>query len=257
VIASYLFWPYARLTGDVRPLATPGWTLNLEMLFYVIFAFALLFPRRIGLSLLFGSLGLLIAARVMGLLPGVALNFWGDPIVVGFLFGAAVGIAYNCGIRFSGWWAVTILVVGFAAVFHPTITGLAEDDLLVRIANAIPAAVVLVAVALGPQVDESRRIWVPALAIGDASYSLYLVHEFLLRTLHFVWLKGIIGIFPLWAFIPVGIAISLLVAFASYRFFERPVTRWLNTVSRPKRIEFSVPLAERQARDAATVSFAG
>jgi peptidoglycan/LPS O-acetylase OafA/YrhL len=30
-----------RLTGNVRPLATPGWTLNLEMFFYVIFSVAL------------------------------------------------------------------------------------------------------------------------------------------------------------------------------------------------------------------------
>jgi peptidoglycan/LPS O-acetylase OafA/YrhL len=246
VVASYLFWPYVRLTGDVRPLATPGWTLNLEMLFYVVFAFALLFPRRVGFSVLFGSLGLLVTARVIGLLPGVALNFWGDPIVVGFLFGAAVGLAYNNGVRLSGWWAALILLIGFIGVFELKITGFAEDSLVVRIGYAIPATVILIAVALGPQVDEGSRLWWPALAIGDASYSLYLVQEFMLRSLHLVWLKGILSIFPLWTFIPLGIAIALLVAFASYRLFERPMTRWLNGVGRPRRIGFSVPLAESQ-----------
>ena len=61
IFASYLFWPYMRLTGDIRPLAMPGWTLNLEMLFYVVFAVSLLFRRRVGLSLLFASPGLLVA----------------------------------------------------------------------------------------------------------------------------------------------------------------------------------------------------
>jgi exopolysaccharide production protein ExoZ len=228
VVASYLFWPYMRLTGDIRPLATPGWTLNLEVLFYVVFAGSLLFHRRVGLSLLFASLGLLVALRVSGLLPGVALNFWGDPIVLGFLLGAAVGIAYNNGLRLSGLSAVMLTAIGFAVIFLSWIPTGAEDTLLRRLAEAAPATLVLIAVALGPQVDEVRHIWRPALVIGNASYSLYLVQEFLLRLLSLGWLKGPTANLSLWTFIPVGIAITLLVSLTIYWYFEKPVTRWLN-----------------------------
>jgi hypothetical protein len=118
IISSYLFWPAMRLTGDVRPLATPGWTLNLEMFFYVVFAIALLFPRRFGLPFLFSSLGLLVCARVSGLLPGVALNFWGDPIVLGFLLGAAVGVIYIRGIRLSAVAAAALTIVSFTVLWQ-------------------------------------------------------------------------------------------------------------------------------------------
>ena len=231
VAASYLFWPAMRLTGDIRPLATPGWTLNLEMLFYAIFAVALLFPRRKGLALIFGTLGLLVAARVGGLLPGVALNFWGDPIVLGFLFGVAAGLAYNKGVRLSGPGAVLLLIAGIVALWAPGQLAGPEDAMTARLAAAVPSTIVLLAVALGPQVDGRWRLWAPALLIGDASYSLYLVHEFLLRLLYLVWLKtSLIPAALLWLFVPAGIAIAVSAALVAYWCFERPVTRWLRHV---------------------------
>ena len=234
VIASYLFFLYTRLGGDVRPLATPGWTLNLEMLFYAVFAVALLFPRRAGLSLLFGSLGLLVAARVGGLLPGVALNFWGDPIVLGFLLGAAAGIAYVKGVRLSFAAALSLAALGFYALsFTPDLT-VPEDDLFRRLGAALPAAAIVAGFALAPQLDERRRMWWLALAIGDASYSLYLIHEFLLRAFHIVWGKLAIEIVPLWVFIPLGIVISVTAALILYRLFEKPVTRRLNGLGEPR-----------------------
>jgi peptidoglycan/LPS O-acetylase OafA/YrhL len=234
VVASYLFWPYTNSIGDVRPVATLGWTLNLEILFYVVFAISLIFRRSIGLPLLFVSLGLLVAARVSGLLPGVALNFWGDPIVLGFLLGAAVGIAHNIGLRLSVLPAVTLITMGFAAIFLSWFPTGEYDDLLPRLAEAMASTLVLIAVALGPQVDENRPAWRPALFIGDASYSLYLLHPFLLRPLFLLWLKGPFVILTLWMFIPIGIAISLLGALITYRYFERPVTRWLNCQEVPR-----------------------
>ena len=226
IVASYLFWPYMRLTGDIRPLATPGWTLNLEMLFYVVFAVSLLFRRRAGLSLLFASLGLLVAARVSGLLPGVALNFWGDLIVLGFLLGrrgnclcqriATVGLVGCHADRDRFWHHVRVLGSKWR-----------RDSLALRLTEAAPATLVLIGIALGPQVDANRNVWQFGLAIGNASYSLYLVQEFLLRLLSLSWFKGPLG-YPLWTFIPIGIAITVLVALAIYRYFEKPVTAWLN-----------------------------
>ena len=252
VAASYLFFPYMRLSGDVRPLATPGWTLNLEMLFYVVFTVALLFPRRVGLSVLFGGLGLLVAAQVSGILPGVALNFWGDPIVLGFLLGAAIGIAHVKGWRLSGGWALVLTAVGFYTLFHAVFPELPEADLFRRLAAAVPAATVVAAFALAPQIDERHWLWWPALLIGDASYSLYLVHEFLLRAMHIVWAKVMVGLLPLWAFIPIGMATAIAVAITVYWLFEKPVTRWLNAASRPRRASPAVrlgwPVVERRQR---------
>ena len=228
IAASYLFWPCMRLNGDVRPLAAMGWTLNLEMFFYVVFAGCLLFRRGLGILLLFASLGLLVAARVSGLLQGVALNFWGDPIVLGFLSGAAVGVAFNNGWRLSGLAAATLAAIGFAVIFLGWIPGGAQSAFWRPAAEAVNSALILTAVALGPQIDDKWRLWRGALRCGDASYSLYLVNPFFLEPLYLLWLKGPLAKLPLWMFIPVGIAVSVLAALATYQCFERPVTRWLN-----------------------------
>ncbi|MBV8790440.1 MAG: acyltransferase, partial [Pseudolabrys sp.] len=234
ILGSYLFWPLVRLTGEVRPLATPGWTLNLEMFFYVVFAVALAFRPRVGFTVLFATLGGLVAARVAGVLPGVALNFWGDPIVINFLFGAAIGIVYNKGVRLPAGWSLALTTVGFGMLFLHLVPPGAQDDFWPRIVDGIPSVVVLFAVALGPQINESARAWRLPLSIGDASYSLYLVHEFLLRPLFLLWKKGPIDTLTLWSFIPVGIAISVVAALLTYRYFERPMTRWLNGQGTPK-----------------------
>jgi peptidoglycan/LPS O-acetylase OafA/YrhL len=236
VVQSYLFWPAARATGDIRPLATPGWTLNLEMLFYAVFALALFMPRRVGLAFVFVLLGGLVAARVAGIVPGVALNFWGDPIVLGFLLGIVVGLVYLRGWRLPARFALPLMAVGFVLILRPVPAGLAEDDLLARLAVAVPAALILAAFALIAQVDEGRAIWTPLLMIGDASYSLYLIHEFLLRPLQIVWLKAGLGSAPLVMFMIAGAAISLAVALAAYRWFERPVERWLRRMTAPRAI---------------------
>ncbi|PZN94338.1 MAG: acyltransferase, partial [Hyphomicrobiales bacterium] len=45
IMASYLFWPAVSTQGLVQPVYSLGWTLNYEMLFYVLFAAALVLPR--------------------------------------------------------------------------------------------------------------------------------------------------------------------------------------------------------------------
>lgn len=234
-IGSYLFWPMMRADGNIRPLATPGWTLNLEMMFYAVFAFALLFRRRTGLLILFGALGLLIAARVSGLAQGVALSFWGDPIIVNFMLGVLIGVAYQNGMRVSRTTALTLAACGFTMVFFPIVPEGAPDDFWPRVLDAIPSVLVLFGLALGPQADENSRAWQQALLIGDASYSLYLTHEFLLRPLYLVWKKSLLETVPLWTFIPLGIAISVAAALLTYRYFERPTTVWLNRLTKPGR----------------------
>jgi peptidoglycan/LPS O-acetylase OafA/YrhL len=164
--------------------------------------------------------------------------------VLGFLLGAAVGIAFNSGVRLSGLSATVLAAIGFGVVFLIPLPAGAESDLLPRLASAVPAVLILIAFALGPQADDNRRIWIAALLIGDASYSLYLVHAFVLRALSMVWMKGPLGALSLWTFIPIGMAIALLIALATYWCFEAPATRWLNRKT-PRRAVRSEPAPGR------------
>ena len=62
---SYFFIPVARPSGDINPVVGQGWTLNYEMLFYVIFAPALLASRFRAVSMVSLVLVTIVAAGAL------------------------------------------------------------------------------------------------------------------------------------------------------------------------------------------------
>ena len=236
---SILFWPFARASGEIRPLVTPGWTLNLEAYFYCVFACGLLFRRAIGLSLIIAVIAGLSALNMNGALSGVPLTFWGDPIVFGFLFGMGVGLAYQRGWRLPPPAAFLLIGIGFLISFTGGVREPPEDAFLARLSNSLPATLILIGAALGPQVDRASLgwpfAWRPLVIIGDASYSLYLVHEFLLRPLRLIWEKAIGDTLPLGLFVATGLMLSIAAGILSYRWLELPMGRWLQRRDRAAR----------------------
>ncbi len=49
IVKSLAFIPYHRPDGVMQPVVFVGWTLNYEMMFYIIFAIGMLLPRTAGL----------------------------------------------------------------------------------------------------------------------------------------------------------------------------------------------------------------
>ena len=64
---------------------------------------------------------------------------------------------------------------------------------------------------------------------GDASYTLYLSHTFVLTAAALIWKKAGIGL-P-WIGFAVGIALSIAAALLFYRWAERPVTERLQRLA--------------------------
>ena len=85
-------------------------------------------------------------------------------------------------------------------------------------------------VALARPQDAASRLPSPLVFLGDASYSLYLVHLLALTATRLVAIR--LGLAPTSvadgvALGAVGIAAAIAAGSASYLLFERPVTRWL------------------------------
>jgi exopolysaccharide production protein ExoZ len=87
--ASLLFVPWLSPWGEVQPVLPVGWTLNFEMLFYAVFALAMLLGApRLGLCL--AVFWLLMGLAQWGS-TSTAVNFWGSSITLEFV--AGVGLA--------------------------------------------------------------------------------------------------------------------------------------------------------------------
>jgi exopolysaccharide production protein ExoZ len=181
ILKSLLFVPYRDALGEYQPILPVGWTLNLEMFFYVLFAIALVINKR--------------WAPLLTCIALVAIK------IVPRQLGCSAPLC-----EFYAHDYTTFLILGILTFYiWSGIEAIAEDRPMVAAAMAILSALAFVlwnadprfADAIQQRVDfpvyymmppllvlsaltlHSARLicrWKVLLLLGDASYALYLTH---------------------------------------------------------------------------------
>lgn len=230
IAASYLFWPMPNTANHLQPIYSLGWTLNYEMLFYVLFGAALFAPGRLVVPLAAAALAGLVAAQAFaGPLP-LPFGFWGQPIVLEFAAGMAVGLLRRSGLRLDGRLRWLMAAAGIALFVIASGDGWAQTS-WGAVALRGPAALLLVAAAACGRNVTAPSALVRALALlGDASYALYLVHPFAMRALREAFARMAPEATGL--FIVLALVAAVLAALAVYHWFERPMTKVLRRMLR-------------------------
>jgi exopolysaccharide production protein ExoZ len=224
VFASFAFWPYPRTDGVIAPIHALGWTLNYEMFFYAVFAVALLLPGRAAIAAIVALYVALVIMNAAHPLPQ-PLGYWCNPIIIEFCFGMLIAAAYLQGVRLPRMGTTGLLAIALAAYALSVVIGYRPPWRLLQ--WGVPGAALVAAFALA-EVNPIPGVLARAFAfLGDASYSLYLVHPF---TIPFV--RRVMGpslALPLMqSLYPVAlIAAAICAAILSYLVFERPITRAL------------------------------
>lgn len=255
---SLLFWPRADVDPPKFgfPVVHQEWTLSYELIFYAIFAVALIFTHRrrvitaafvitacvVGFQWILGGPispypnSVYLPAKYDGILSPEALGELGNPIMLEFVFGMLLAAAY---LRIEIWlrsertrvvrWSIGLLLVGvFLGSYF------SRNDPGNGLLNKGFGAACLVTGALLMEDscarlsagDLGKRILSCLLWLGAISYALYLVHlgisERLLRLLIHLMLG--LSIDGVWGFLAL-IAASLLLASAVHLFVERYLIR--------------------------------
>jgi exopolysaccharide production protein ExoZ len=233
IIASFLFIPDIRGNGEVRPILAAGWTLNYEMFFYAIFACCLALPLRRGVLCLTGFFVVIAVLGALVSLPGIALPFWTDSIILEFVIGVLIGLACLSGRRVPASAAVMLTVIAVvAAIALGPLWG--WNRMLPRFVYAgLPAGLLVAAAAMGPGLSPTRFV-MPLVAVGDASYSLYLTHPFVLRPFRNFWMVLDGGSLPLGLYVITCVLVGIAGAIAIYRLIERPLTSYLQRRTRDR-----------------------
>lgn len=228
ILASYLFLPSLRGGYEIRPVMALGWTLNLEMLFYLLFAAAMLLPLRRGMFTL-GCVLLALALIGAAFQPSqVQLAFWTQAIILEFLFGCLLALLYRQGFRLPAIAAAASVTLGLAALLKWP--GIDDPSWLPQVLRlGLPAALIVGGAALYD--GAAPRLVLPLAVVGDASYSLYLFHPFALRPLRDIWVRVVGTNLPLEVYMVVAIAVATLSAMLLYRLVERPLTIWFKRPS--------------------------
>lgn len=225
LIKSYLFLPMTKPgTESMTPVILQGWTLNYEIFFYVAFGVALLMrPERPHTTVI----ALLVAILLgMHLLPqsGV-ISFYGNSIMLEFAFGIVLARLHGAGLRVPGWIAVGLVAAGSGLLIMSS-----ADPESYRVFKWGMPSVLIVAGALWfPRLEGNpfKRLLVH---IGDASYSIYLMHFLVVQSVpKFILVAGL----PLdsvampYVFILAGTLGSIALGMLTYHLIEKPSIRYL------------------------------
>jgi exopolysaccharide production protein ExoZ len=238
VVASLCFIPWRNpvvpyeaggdMTEILKPIISPGWTLNFEMFFYAQFALALLVPERKRLA----TLVLIITGVYLACssLAGQAdiFQFYGSRLVFEFLAGSV--LASIAGGADNGTQGIALPV---SALCISLVVILLNDAWFSASARAIALggpAVVLVASAV--EIEKRGRLPFVRLLdqLGNASYSIYITHIFSVAGMRIF--PRMLGLDPLGLgrpfFVAGCLALAAVGGFAVHMLVEKPLLRILN-----------------------------
>ncbi len=223
VALSLAFVPHTNPGGNVAPLVEPGWTLNFEVFFYVVFAACLAAPRALRLGVLSSALiGLTLFGAVLAPTGPIAQTYT-SPLLLEFLAGVWIGWAWCRGLCPGPRLAFALLAAGACAL-----AGLELLAIDVAPARALlwgAPAVAIVWGGLGLERAGKVPNWRAARLLGDASYSIYLVHGLAIAlALRLASGFGLSGAATLLGLVAAGLAAGLV----CYGLVERPISRLLH-----------------------------
>ena len=219
---SLLFIPHFSPShaGMIWPVLVPGWTLNYEMFFYVVFAASLAFRR--SLAILCVSLATLVATGyLLGPFAQAIARTYTDPILLEFVAGALIGHLWLAGVKLPFAPSVIAILLGAGLLLRRDAPPLENYTQLL-------GAVLLVCGVLNSRILPWRNGLLRAL--GDASYSIYLTHIFTLGAWRWVWTRldvGLSGFAAALAFMLLALVCSSIVGWLSYRWIETPLLTWM------------------------------
>ena len=230
-VASHILMLHTLAPGTF--LGTNGvfWTIGLEVHFYLAYLLFANRPARVWTAAALLGLGLVVfgvASRLLA--PG---NPWR---IVGQEFFLTSFWQWYLGALIADWWVkrprtapAGLLWAGRAAAVLFTLSlGLVDPRVMgLHVTGWIlpfgAAAIVIACVMQPARPTAESPLLAPVNALGRASYSLYLFHPVALSLAAFAVLRLDL---PAWIGALMCLALSLLLAAASYALLERPLLAW-------------------------------
>jgi peptidoglycan/LPS O-acetylase OafA/YrhL len=216
-VASYLFLPSYNTEGNIGPILGVGWTLNFEMLFYFLFALALLF--RVNVYKFVGAVLSFLALGAFFRQPNwPAVSFYLDTIVLLFFYGMVIAKICLAGIHIPKYFAIPLLGLGFVGLLGPWPPLIQFHNLQYGIAAA------LIVYSMASLEDSLTRIPRFVLFTADASYVIYLFHPFIAPAVPVALLKLHL-LYP-WLSVACSVILGLGGGCLIYWLIDAPMTEW-------------------------------
>jgi peptidoglycan/LPS O-acetylase OafA/YrhL len=238
-LAAFAFVPVPRADGLTQPVYSLGWTLNYEMFFYLVFALFLPLARNRAVAGVTIALGVLTAFGLLAEPANPALAFWSRPIVLLFVAGMGIAVMRLEGVALPAWLRLALALLGLAELALDPF-GLMRNPLdieqatnVTRVAAwGVPAVLFVAAVALRradqPAPASAAPLWRLLVALGEASYALYLLHPFVFRPVREVLMRlNLVSHISPWPYLALLVIAACGAALLVHWLAERRVTAYL------------------------------
>lgn len=236
LLKSLFFVPFDKNGSGLFPVLFVGWTLNYEMFFYLVFGLSMMISHKYRELLASAALALIFVGAQFFPQDSVVYNFLGHSILLEFIFGMLFRLLWShlqersekhvslAGIIF-GLCFLTFLVG--LIITNPTyITDSGEhiQASLRALIWGVPSALLCMSVIL---LMSKARIPAFLILLGDASFSLYLLHAYPLQAF-----DKILGVYDksiviAWGATLVALAIIIGLSIVFYKLIEKPATLYL------------------------------
>ncbi|MGH1421203.1 MAG: acyltransferase family protein [Hyphomonas sp.] len=228
VLQSLSFIPHYSPTFPDRiwPVLVPGWTLNYEMFFYIVFGAALWLPAHLRLRALTIAFVSVVSLSTFSPPTQAWAVTYSSPLLLEFLSGCLIaelwmrrpgGLMRNLGLTLMG----IALLAYFGSSVDPS------DHWSRTLGFGGPAVLITLGMAgLGAYVRH-----IPLFEkLGDASYAIYLFHLFVLLPLTEIWIRmpSLHNTTMAFGFIALSLGLASLFGLWLYRHMEYPLQKRLN-----------------------------
>lgn len=226
-ILSIFFIPHINpSTLSYSPILRVGWTLNLEMYFYAIFALSMMVSHKHRVAIT-AVIILLVVAIEVARPSGIGLiGVYSDNIVIEFVFGMVIAKLFSA---YGAIWSRSLTVALAAVSICLIILASSQEIVLPRFLSWGAPSAMLVWCAL--MLDRTKISLSPVVTFaGDCSYSLYLSHLFVISALRILWVKLHLPVgswTALLLFMILAAVVSCAVSAGCYKFVEEPIARAL------------------------------
>lgn len=214
--------------GRIWPVLVPGWTLNYEMFFYILFAATLFLGKGIRFVALCALLlGLVALGAVLRPSGAIAITYT-SPLLLEFLGGVVVARLWQSA---PGGALRNVALIALAVLLFAVLGPQADPTSYWSraVGFGIPAIFLVSGVAgLAGRVPHLPLVE----RLGDASYAIYLFHLFIVIPMEVLWgaLPALHGTGTAIAFVGVALVAASLLGNALYLYMERPLQTGLSSL---------------------------
>lgn len=239
LLRSLLFVPFVPAGEElVRPILGQGWTLNYEMFFYAIVAACILFGVRRIKIVASAAIVLFVVANSLFGSATVLSSFLSNTVLLEFIGGMVAYHLFVRGYRLNLGSAVALVVLGLTGfilgnmVLSPYWTP-AFDMNYRFLYRGLPSLALFAGVVMSKDLNDTVRSSRLFILLGDASYSLYLSHPFVIVPSIMIF-KGSSLPWPVLA--TMIIAAAIVVSIISYLTIERFFIHLSHKLTETKRV---------------------